>query len=194
MIHRTRAGAEYTTFSKRLVSPLLVLPVLALALNACAGGLLWGVGEEGPAVSYQLYLSQETSGTVEFEQYRSVPSGVFIECGSNVRGKPQPKEQGIARISADRSELIAEKAREVIEESEGGAAFTFGPASGPNQALVSLKTDARVIEIRTSLDSLAQSEADNVVALKEFLEAVRGVLSRPLCGHKAFAQISRQGL
>lgn len=192
MIHRTRTHAEPKTWSKRLVFRFLVLPTLAVSLNACVGSLLWGSEDGATSLSYQVYLSRGNGKDVEFEQYRSVPSGVFIECGSHVRGRPQPKEQGIARVSAEQEALIAEKAREVVDASDGNAIFTFDPPSGSNQVLLSLKTDGQVTEIRTSLDPLAQSEDDHAIALRELIEAVRGVLSRPLCGHKAFAQIARQ--
>ncbi len=192
MIHRTRADAEPNTWSKRLVSSLMVLPALAVSLSACVGSIVWGTEDQATSISYQVHLSRGSNGDMEFEQYRSVPSGVFIECGSHVRGKAQPKEQGIARVSVEQEALIADKAREVVEASEGNAVFTFEPPSGADRVLLSLKIDGHVTEIHTSLDSLAQSEDDNAVALRELLEAVRGVLSRPLCGHKSFAQIARQ--
>jgi hypothetical protein len=104
----------------------------------------------------------------------------------------QAEEQGIATLSAEQGALIQEKAREVMEESGGGAVFARDPLSGPDQVVLSLKVDARVVEIRTPVDSLVRSEDDSVVALKELLEAIRGVPSRRLCGHEVFAQIARQ--
>jgi hypothetical protein len=191
MIHRTRVDAKPNTWSQRLISPFLVLPALAVGLSACVGSLLSGSEDTATPVSYHAYFSRGGSEDAEFEQYRSVPSGVFIECGSYVRGKPQPKEQGIARVSAEQEALIVDKAREVVEASDDNAMFTLDPPAGANQVRLSLKIDGHVTDIRTSLDSLAQSEAENAVALRELLEAVRGVLSPPLCGRKAFAQIGR---
>lgn len=196
MIHIFPADAELNlnTRSSRLTCRRLVLLALAISLNACAGSFLWGAEERATPVAYQLYLSREDSGQVEFEQYKSVPSGVFVECGSRVQGRAQAKEQGIATLSVEQEALIQEKVQELTDESGGDTVFTFDPPSGPNQVLLSLKVDARVLEIHTSLDSLVSSEGDSAAALKGLLEVLRGVPPRPLCEHDVFAQIPRQTL
>jgi hypothetical protein len=129
---------------------------------------------------------------VQFEQYRSVPGGVFVECGSVVQGKGQPQEQGIAPVSIEHEDLIREKALEVMEQSASGSVFTFDPPSGLDQAVLSLKVDARVVEIRTSVDSLARAETESAVALKELLEVIRGLPKQAPCKLEKFAAIARQ--
>jgi hypothetical protein len=79
-----------------------------------------------------------------------------------------------------------------MEQSASGSVFTFDPPSGLDQAVLSLKVDARVVEIRTSVDSLARAETESAVALKELLEVIRGLPKQAPCKLEKFAAIARQ--
>ncbi len=171
---------------------LVVLSTLAVSLNACGGSLWWGTQDNIAPVSFQVYLRRGGGSTEEFEQYKSVPSGVFVECGALVQGQAQPKEQGIAPVSVETEALIRERAHEVMESSDEHPEFSRDVSAGAEPIFLSLKVEERVVEIRTSFDLLVRSEAPGAVALRELLEVVRGIPSKALCGRAVFVQIARR--
>jgi hypothetical protein len=174
----------------RFARVAFLLACAAATVAGCSGSLGFGGSEEAPPASYQVYLTRMRNSRVEFEQYRGVPGGVFIECGTVVQGEPQPREQGISPVSGDQEELVTEKAREVMEQSGEGVSVNHVPPTQFDQAILTLKIDARVVEIRTSIESLADAESDKAVAVKELLELIRGLPEHAPCGNEGFALLT----
>jgi hypothetical protein len=134
----------------------------------------------------------------EFEQYKTLPQGVFLECGSIHRGRPQTAYQGVEKGSADHYEAVKAAAGELLQilSSEEVPKYDApGTGSGfadPGKFVFVVSNDGSKKEVKTSLDWVEQKRTSFATKLHAFTTLVRGISARPPCGNVEFYGIARE--
>ena len=96
----------------------VVLLVVCL-LSACATSSV-EPPEEAPAaplssVNFGISLNRASLTSHDFEKYKLLPAGLFVECGTFYRGRPETTSQAIEQVGVESLEEARRLARLIIE-------------------------------------------------------------------------------
>jgi hypothetical protein len=133
----------------------------------------------------------------EFEQYKTLPQGLFVECGSIHRGRPQTQYQGVEKGSPEQNQSAQLAALELLQvlNSEDSVKFdSAGSGTGfadPGKFTLTINNDGKKREIKTSLDWVEQKRTAFSTKLHAFTRLVRGIPATPPCGSMEFYGIAR---
>ena len=153
---------------------------------------------EQVAVSYSLYLGRGSLNSNDFEQYRSLPDGLFAECGTVHRGRSHTSYQGIEPISSSAASAISERTQEIIEQMKSPEPPRFdAPGSGsgfadPGKFTLLLGSEGARYEVRTSLDWVERQQTPFAKRLNTLARLIRGVPERAPCNNNEFYGLSRE--
>jgi hypothetical protein len=156
------------------------------------------VSSEPVAISYSLYLGRGSLSSNDFEQYRSLPEGLFAECGTVHRGRSHTAYQGIEPLSAATAVGISATALEIIEQMKSEEPPRFdasGAGSGfadPGKFILLLGSEGARYEVRTSLDWVERQQTPFAKRLNTLGRLIRGVPERAPCGNGEFYGLSRE--
>jgi hypothetical protein len=147
--------------------------------------------------SYSLYLNRASLSSQEFEQYKALPQGLFIECGTVHRGRAQVREQGIQSSSSERQLALKAMANEIyqlLKSSEAPHVDSPGTGAGladPGKFTLVVTDGPRQVEVRTSLDWVERQQTGFSRKLNGFATELRGVAPKSPCGNEEFYGIGR---
>jgi hypothetical protein len=172
--------------------------LVCLAATGCWSSEPPTPNEQPAVVSYSLFLSRGSLTSNDFEQYRSLPEGLFAECGDVQRGRAHTSYQGIEPIQPETTSAIAAKAQEVIEQLKADEPPLFdAPGTGtgftdPGKFTLLLGVEGNRHEVRTSLDWVEQQHTLFAKRLNTLTQLIRGVPARALCGNGEFYGVGRE--
>ena len=156
--------------------------------------------EELSAISYSLYISRASLTSQEFEQYKTLPQGVFVECGTIYRGRPQTSFQGIEAGTQSQQEATKAAAYALLQILNSNESPKFdepGVGSGfadPGKYVLTIGSGSSRREIKTSLDWVEQKRTAFAGKVHEFTTLVRGMPSTSPCGNAEFYGIARKSV
>lgn len=178
----------------------------------CIGSFLVFVGgcsfsSEAPAASapevdlsktsYSLYLNRASLTSQEFEQYKALPQGLFMECGVVHRGRAQVREQGIQAPNAERQRILKSMAHGILQQFSSQEApvvdnaGTGGGLADPGKFTLTVIDGSQKAEVRTSLDWVERKQTSFSKKLNAFAKELRGVAPKSPCGNEEFYGIGR---
>jgi len=152
---------------------------------------------EGAAVSYSLYLNRSSLTAQEFEQYKALPQGLFMECGTVYRGRADVREQGIQSVSPEKRQTLHTYALEIFETLRSQEAPHFdAPGTGagfadPGKFTLVVTRGSDTIEVKTSLDWVEQKQTVLAKKLHTFTRELRGSAERAPCNNDEFYGLTR---
>jgi hypothetical protein len=173
----------------------VIFRLIPLGLLVCLGCFGTNVNDPeiaGAAVSYQLYLSRVSAEGSSFEQYRHVPSGLFVECGEGAQGKEKVRDQGVVRIPADQQIDTQQLANKLLDSYKDNSPVSFDKSAEDSSdatlgsIVLLLRGDSRFAEIRTSIASVVDGEDEGPRDVQKLIELLRGVPERTLCKREEF--------
>ncbi len=147
--------------------------------------------------SYSLYLNRASLTSQEFEQYKALPQGLFMECGVVHRGRAQVREQGIQAPSAERQRVLKSMAHGILQQLSSHEAPTVdnagtgGGLADPGKFTLLVMDGSQKAEVRTSLDWVERKQTSLSKKLNAFAQELRGVSPKSPCGNEEFYGISR---
>lgn len=201
-LHVIKSATVRGEVSRSLRNRLRVVScVWLLSLCGCFGSST----ESPPAVqsadvskvSYTLYMTRGSLTSQEFEQYKTLPQGVFLECGTIHRGRPQTAFQGLETGAAERQDPAKIAAHEVLallasgEEPKIDEPGTGTGFADPGKFILTISDGGAKREIKTSLDWVEQKRTSFASKLHSFGELVRAIPSNPPCGNSEFYGLAR---
>jgi len=149
-------------------------------------------------VRYTLYVSRASLATTEFEQYKLLPSGLYAECGTIHRGRPETKEQVIEKVADDSLQASREMAYEVYEKLRSSDSLhvdqpgTNASLVDPGKYILSIQVDSSSAELKTSLDFVERRQESIAKEANALTQLIRGMTSKPLCGNGEFYGLGRR--
>jgi hypothetical protein len=147
--------------------------------------------------SYSLYLNRASLSSQEFEQYKTLPQGLFVECGTVHRGRAQVREQDIQNPSSERQLALKVMAHEILQQLQSPEAprvdspGTGGGFTDPGKFTLLVSDGAQQAEVRTSLDWVERQQTVFSRKLNLFTRELRGAAPKSPCGNEEFYGISR---
>jgi hypothetical protein len=157
--------------------------------------------EEPPAVnfSYELYLTRTALTGTEYEQYKLLPMGMYMECGLLRRGRAVPSQQGIIPLPqssrSDMGQLIGAISERILSNPPEHLA-----APGNNSDMFDAGkffltgfADGKPLSIKTSFDAVANGTGELEQAMGRLAETARGVPENPPCKNQEFFGLQRRG-
>ena len=179
------------------------LGLVVCFLAACTGSSI-EVPEETPAaplssVNFGISLNRASLTSHDFEAYKLLPAGLFVECGTFYRGRPETTSQGIEPVGVESIEEAKRLARLIIERHSNNptevidASGDSSDLADPGMFTLRASDGAKKIELRTSVDWVEQKRGSFAALVNEFTQVVRGLTPEPLCGQHAFYGIGRSG-
>jgi hypothetical protein len=175
--------------------------LISLLLAGCSGSVgsksIIDAGADLSKISYSLYVNRGSLAAQEFEQYKALPQGLFMECGTVYRGRSQVAQQVIESPSSQQQEAIKAAANEIFQEltSEGEHHFDSpGMGSGigdPGKYTLTVMNGVNKAEVRTSFDWVERKSTVLSSKLNSFTQSLRGALSKPPCGNVEFYGVGR---
>jgi len=179
---------------------LLRLLCLGLLLSGCATShkTFSGTPGENSAVSYTLYVSRSSLTTTEFEQYKLLPSGLYSECGTIHRGRPETRQQTIEKIDADKVVKSGELARELfgvlssLDHSSVDAPGTSSGLADPGKYTLTVQLGDKKVDLTTSFDFVERQRSSISARAYILTQMIRSMPSRTLCGNQDFFGIGRR--
>jgi len=147
--------------------------------------------------SYSLYLNRASLASQEFEQYKALPQGLFMECGTVHRGRAEVREQGIQNPGPERQLALKAMAHEILQQLNSPEPQHFDtPGTGggfadPGKFTLVVTDGSQKAEIRTSLDWVERKQTLFSRKLNNFTRELRGVSPKSPCGNEEFYGISR---
>ncbi len=150
-----------------------------------------------PDVSFNLSMSRTSLTTTEFEQYKSMPAGLFAECGTIHRGRPDTRDQKIEKVDAERLheartlayrlfERLSAEERPPVDEPGTNASL-----ADPGKYTLKLRAGDKQVELLTSLDFVERRQASIATDANKFTQVVRALPSGVMCGNADFYGIGR---
>jgi hypothetical protein len=186
--------------AKGIFDHLFYLAV-AILLVGCSGSEPISVPDEPVTdlskLSYSLYMTRGSLTSQEFEQYKTLPQGLFVECGTIHRGRPQTVAQGVERNAPEQSQpakLAAFELLQILNFEESLKLDAAGTGTGfadPGKYILTINNDGTKREIKTSLDWVEQKRTAFSTKLHTFTRLVRGIPATPPCGNAEFYGIAR---
>jgi hypothetical protein len=178
----------------------VVLLVMCL-LSACATSSV-ELPEETTAaplssVNFGISLNRASLTSHDFEKYKLLPAGLFVECGTFYRGRPETTSQAIEQVGVESIEEARRLARLIIESYSSNPTEAIDPPgdssdlADPGMLTLRASDGAKKIELRTSVDWVEQKRGSFAALVNEFTQVVRGLTPEPLCGQHAFYGIGR---
>lgn len=149
-------------------------------------------------VSYSLIMSRTSLSATEFEQYKLLPAGLFVECGTIQRGRFDTRQQAIERVSPEKIQKSKELARSVFEKLTSADPTAFDTPGGnssmidPGTYTVRIHVGDQNVEAKTSYDFVQQGRTVTALELKRLTEVVRALPAQAPCGNEDFYGIARQ--
>jgi hypothetical protein len=147
--------------------------------------------------SYSLYLNRASLSSQEFEQYKALPQGLFMECGTVHRGRAQVREQGIQNPSSERQLALKAVAHEILQQLKSSEVphvdnpGTGGGFTDPGKFTLLVTDGLQQAEVRTSFDWVERQQTVFSRKLHSFTRELRGVAPKSPCGNEEFYGISR---
>jgi len=144
--------------------------------------------DQASQVSYQLFLSRTSLEGTDFEQYKLLPMGLFMECGTIRRGRSHSSEHDIVRLQPDALQSTQVVAAEIFQHMTGGdppSADSPGNNSSlidPGKFLLSVTMNGKTARVDTSLDYVQRDKTMLSEQAKKFAQLLRGSLQRSPCG------------
>ena len=154
--------------------------------------------EELSSVSYNLYVSRSSLTNTEFEQYKLLPAGLFSECGTIHRGRPETRQQTIEKIDSDKLAKSRELALELfktVSSPEHAPADAPGANSGmadPGKYTLTVQVGDNKVELKTSFDFVERQQTSIAAHAHAFTQMLRSLPSKTLCGNQDFYGIGRR--
>lgn len=153
--------------------------------------------ERPPEVSFDLSISRASLTTTEFEQYKSMPIGLFAECGTIHRGRADTRDQKIEKVDAERLqeagvlayhlfERLSAEERPPVDEPGTNASL-----ADPGKYTLKLRVGDKQAELLTSLDFVERRQASIATDANRFTQVVRALPSGIMCGNSDFYGIGR---
>jgi hypothetical protein len=148
-------------------------------------------------VSYTLSLRRASLTSQDFESYKLLPVGVFIECGVVYRGRPETKFQNIEQpdsSAVDESKVLAREIIAKYRETESLSIDPVGSSAGftdPGAFTLQVSDGDAKIDLRTSVDWVEQRRSVLATLVNRFTQTVRALPSNPPCGTAEFYGIGR---
>jgi len=139
-----------------------------------------------------MHLSYASAKGTEFEQYKLLPRGMFVECGVVSSEERTALQQGIVSISERTRTGAALLASEIFALVDPGAPLRESTKGGAGLAELTFGVDGRQVELKTSLGALESPTTDQDALVMELSEVLRGAVKEPLCGKERFYGISRR--
>lgn len=151
-----------------------------------------------PDVSFNLSMSRASLATTEFEQYKSMPVGLFAECGTIHRGRADTRDQKIEKVDAERLkearvlawrlfERLSAEERPPVDEPGTNASL-----ADPGKYALKLRVADKQVELLTSLDFVERRQASIATDANKFTQVVRALPSGVMCGNSDFYGIGRE--
>jgi hypothetical protein len=156
--------------------------------------------------SVEIALSRASlGGGSEYEHYQLSNGLFFHECGTLRFGKRKMAERGIHRIKPKTPLSLSKAARELVfglteapsKWEKSGSATNFGDITDPGvlNARISYRNQneerLKVEEFTTSVDSIASSSKVQEKRLRNLIEILRSIPSKPLCNNLIFFGLKR---
>lgn len=148
-------------------------------------------------VSYSLHLTRASLTGQEFEQYKALPQGVFMECGTVRRGRAEVSEQQIESPSAERQREIRIAAAELLQESLSDQAASYDPPGNasaftdPGRYTLTIVRGSDKAEIKTSFDWVERKQTLLAAKLHAFTRLIRGATAHAPCRNEEFYGVGR---
>lgn len=149
-------------------------------------------------ISYSLYLQRASLTNQEFEQYKALPTGLFMECGTVHRGRARVTQQRIESLPAEQQEVVKSVAGELFRElTDDQPAHYDAPGSGmgladPGKFILTVAKGSERTEIKTSFDWVEKKQTVLSKKLHAFTQKVRGGVEGPPCGNENFYGVGRE--
>lgn len=148
--------------------------------------------------SFTVYLQKGGLGGAEFEQYKLLPIGVFVECGKVVKGRFNAEYQKIIAVDPDTLNALRSHvalyiqshgmlSKADVDEPGSGSGFTD---SGRCEVMLSSSEDSVVLETSVNWVERARSKASR--ELRALIEEIRDVPEKVLCGNQSFYGLNRK--
>jgi hypothetical protein len=175
--------------------------VLSIAFSGCSA--LFPERQAPPAaesvaeVFFNLSLSRASLTTTEFEQYKSMPTGVFAECGTIHRGRPDTRDQRVEKVDAEKlheAHALAYRLFERLSSEERPPVDdpgTNASLADPGKYTLKLRVADKQVELLTSLDFVERRQASIATDANKFTQVVRALPSSVMCGNNDFYGIGR---
>lgn len=127
----------------------------------------------------------------EFEQYKVSPGGVFAECGAFSRGRTHPEHQSFAPATPEKKRELEVAAWDVYDYiSEHPQSFDApGRSDGmfdPGQFTLVVDSGEKRIEVKTSVNAIANSSAPAERKILRLATLIRGSSPGSSCGRHDF--------
>lgn len=171
---------------------LLLITGVSL-LSGCSYVLeLSGLNSEPDPVSFEFYISHPTTVTVEYEQYKLLPIGLFAECGEVAQGRYDSKSSRIVSLSDDERATLEGTAGELFTYLREGQKVRLGPPGSsdrpgdPGKFLIALRSSNGRVDVRTSLDTVQRSSNQVTLLMRKLTKNVTRAVGKPLCPGRAF--------
>jgi hypothetical protein len=153
--------------------------------------------ENVPEVSFNLSLSRASLTTTEFEQYKSMPAGLFAECGTIHRGRPDTRDQRVEKVDAEKlheARVLAYRLFERLSADDRPPVDqpgTNASLADPGKYTLKLRVADKQVELLTSLDFVERRQASIATDANNFTQVVRALPSSVMCGNNDFYGIGR---
>lgn len=181
---------------------LLAAPVvMSVLLCACSPETVEPPDEpeqsDHAAVSYTLSLQRASLTGRDFESYKVLPVGVFVECGTVYRGRPETQFQSIEQPSREAIEESKRFAADIIEQYGETSPHSIDPRGSadsladPGAYTLLITQGGTSTELRTSVDWVEQRRSTLATLVNRFTRLVRGLPLEPPCGNSEFYGIGR---
>jgi len=181
----------------RLISSL----ILAIAFSGCSiissDNDAATPSDNVPEVSFNLSMSRASLTTTEFEQYKTMPMGLFAECGTIHRGRADTRDQKLEKVDTERlneARVLAYRLFERLSAEERPPVDqpgTNASLADPGKYTLKLSVGDKHAELATSLDFVERRQASIATDANRFTQAVRALPSGVMCGNNDFYGIGR---
>lgn len=148
-------------------------------------------------IGYTLLLQRSSLTSRDFESYKTVPTGVFIECGVILRGRPEVRFQRIESPDSAALEETKRLAQEIIisyRDVDPRSIDPEGSSAGftdPGSFILSASDGDAKMHLATSVDWVERRRGALATLVNRFAQAVRRLPSKPPCGSVEFYGIGR---
>lgn len=153
--------------------------------------------ESVPEVAFNLSMSRASLTTTEFEQYKSMPVGLFAECGTIHRGRPDTRDQRVEKVDAEKlheARVLAYRLFERLSSEEQPPVDepgTNASLADPGKYTLKLRVGDKQVELLTSFDFIERRQASIASDANRFTQVVRALPSHIMCGNNDFYGIGR---
>lgn len=168
----------------------IIVIIICFLILGCSKSIEPETPQGATPTSIELYISRAALTDTEFEHYKVLSSNMFRECGKVRRGRHITDHQGVNPIDEVKLLELKKLAGEVLNEPQGDHDFLPSGKNAhfadPGQLLLTLETDEKQFDIKTSLDSISQAASPAEVQVRKLVTALRHASTDPNCGKKPF--------